>query len=244
MFKVGKVYYLNTMPLFYKFEDPSIELVEGHPSQLVQLLREGKIHAGIVSSVEYLLNPNLYRIIPNLSISSKEKVCSVMLFSKKPLDNVEKVYITPASLTSKYLCFYVLEQIHKLKPIYTNVREEADALLLIGDEALEIKKSNSYPYAYDLAQEWFKVHRLPFVFALFLVRSDAPTFLDEKIRELAFVSMDAFFRNLEEGKIKVNGYSTEELKEYFTECLNNSLGKEELLSLEIFSKFLGSFLST
>jgi hypothetical protein len=29
MFKVGKVSYLNTVPLFYRFEDPMIELVEG-----------------------------------------------------------------------------------------------------------------------------------------------------------------------------------------------------------------------
>jgi len=32
MFKVGKVSYLNTVPLFYRFEDLKIELVEGEPS--------------------------------------------------------------------------------------------------------------------------------------------------------------------------------------------------------------------
>jgi hypothetical protein len=42
MFKVGKVSYLNTVPMFYCFEDPMIELVEGEPSYLVSLLRDGK----------------------------------------------------------------------------------------------------------------------------------------------------------------------------------------------------------
>ncbi|WP_448584423.1 menaquinone biosynthesis protein [Thermocrinis sp.] len=238
MFKIGKVSYLNTLPLFYKFEDPKIELIEGHPSELVSLLRSGKIQAGIVSSVEYMFHPDQYRIISNLSISSKERVCSVAIFSNKPLEEAKKVYLTPLSLTSKYLCFYILEEIYKLSPSYTENREEADALLFIGDEALSIKSQNKYPYTYDLAQEWFKVHKLPFVFALFLVRSDAPHYLDELIKNLASLSLETFYKDLEEGKIEIDGYSKEELKEYFTECLSNSLGEKELLSMEIFKRFL------
>ena len=238
MFKIGKVSYLNTLPLFYKFRDPRIELVEGHPSQLVSLLREGKIQAGIVSSVEYLLRPDQYRIIPNISISSRERACSVAIFSTKPLVELKKVYLTPASLTSKYLCFYVLEEIYKLNPIYTENKEEADAFLLIGDEALSAKAQKLYPYIYDLAQEWFKVHKLPFVFALFLVRSDTPQYLDELIENLVSFSLEAFYKDLEEGKIEIEGYSKEELREYLTECLSNSLGERELLSLDIFKRFL------
>jgi chorismate dehydratase len=83
MFKVGKVSYLNTVPLFYRFEDPKIELVEGEPSYLVSLLKDGKIHAGIVSSVEYLFNRSQYRVVPGLCIASKQRVCSVLLFSRK-----------------------------------------------------------------------------------------------------------------------------------------------------------------
>ena len=54
MIKVGKVSYLNTMPLFYKCDGSETVLVEGHPSELVDRLRKGEIKAGIVSSVEYL----------------------------------------------------------------------------------------------------------------------------------------------------------------------------------------------
>ncbi|WP_448588522.1 menaquinone biosynthesis protein [Thermocrinis sp.] len=238
MYKIGKVSYLNTLPLFYKFTDPELELVEGHPSHLVSLLRKGEIQAGIVSSVEYILHPELYRIVPDVSISSKEKVCSVLLFSHKPIEGVKKIYLTPASLTSKYLCFYLLEEIHQLKPIYTENREEADALLLIGDEALSTKRKGKYAYTYDLAQEWYKLHKLPFVFALFLVRKEMPEDLDRRIRELCLVSIEAFYKDLKEGKVKVEGYSQEELEEYFGECLNNSFGRDEMLSLEIFKKFI------
>ncbi|WP_333784138.1 menaquinone biosynthesis protein [Thermocrinis sp.] len=240
MFKVGKVSYLNTLPLFYKFEDPRVELVEGHPSELVNLLRIGKIQAGIVSSVEYLFHPHRYRIIPDVSISSKEKVCSVAILSKKPIQEIKKVHLTPASLTSKYLCFYILEEVYKLRPLYTKNRKEAEALLLIGDEALLAKKQGKYPYIYDLAQEWYKVHKLPFVFALFLVRSDTPNQLDEIIKNLVSISLKVFYTDLKEGKVDISGYSRKELEEYFTECLNNSFGERELLSMNIFKKFLES----
>jgi chorismate dehydratase len=140
MFKVGKVSYLNTVPLFYRFEDPKIEFVDGEPSYLVSLLRDGKIHAGIVSSVEYLFNRSQYRVVSGLCVASKQRVCSVLLLSKRPMLEIKRVYLTPASLTSKILCKHLLEDVYKIKPEYVESRESADALLLIGDDALYGKK--------------------------------------------------------------------------------------------------------
>ncbi|HIQ31291.1 MAG TPA: hypothetical protein EYH49_03905, partial [Aquifex aeolicus] len=65
--RVGKVSYLNAMPLFYSLR--GFEIVEGHPSYLVKLLRSGEIDAGIVSSVEYFFNPQDYYVLPDISIS-------------------------------------------------------------------------------------------------------------------------------------------------------------------------------
>ncbi len=238
MYRIGKVSYLNTLPLFYRWSDAEMELVEGHPSYLVELLRKGEIQAGIVSSVEYLLNPQDYVYVPKVSISSREKVCSVLLFSKKPAHAIKTLYLTPASLTSKHLCVYVLEEIYRAEPQTTPDPNHADALLLIGDDALRLNRLNKYPYVYDLAYEWYRVHGLPFVFALFLVRKEYSPVLLEKIEKLCRVSVDVFFEDLKDGKISSEGYTREELREYFTECLSNDLGEQELLSLEIFREFL------
>lgn len=240
MIKVGKVAYLNTMPLFYKWEDQNIQLVYGHPSELALKLRKGDIQAGIVSSVEYLINPNIYSYVSDISISSKEYACSVLIFSKVPLAEVKRVYLTPNSLTSKYLSVYVLEEVYGLKPIYTEERQGADSLLLIGDEALLEKKRGKFPYIYDLGHEWYKKHKLPFVFALFIVRKDAPQWLAQRIGELCSSSKEFFFKDLMQGKIELGGFEREELVEYFTKCLHNGLGEKELTSLEIFMKFLDS----
>ncbi|MGC8852710.1 MAG: menaquinone biosynthesis protein [Hydrogenobacter sp.] len=240
MIKVGRVAYLNTLPLFYKWEDSNIQLVYGHPSELALMLRRGDIQAGIVSSAEYLMNPHIYTYVPDISISSKEYVCSVLLFSQVPIAQVKKVYLTPNSITSRYLSIYVLEEIYRIKPIYTEDKKSADCLLLIGDEALLEKKKGTFPYIYDLGYEWYKKHKLPFVFALFIVRKDAPIWLAQRIGELCSLSKESFFNDLMQRKIEIEGFEWEELVEYFTKCLHNGLGEKELTSLEIFMKFLDS----
>jgi Predicted periplasmic solute-binding protein len=234
MFKVGKVSYLNTIPLFYRFEDPMIELVEGEPSYLVSLLRDEKIQAGIVSSVEYLFNRSQYRVASGLCIASKQRVCSVLLLSRRPLLEIKSVYLTPASLTSKILCKHLLEDVYKLKPEYVESRESADALMLIGDDALYEKKLGKFEYVYDLAEEWHKVYSLPFVFALFLVRKDADPSLDRLIEELALRSIKAFYEDFAQGRLEVEGFSRDEVKDYFYHCIDYFLDEEKERSLELF----------
>jgi len=222
MFRVGQVSYLNTVPLFYKLV--SFEIVKGVPSKLVKLLRKGEIQAGIVSSVELFFNPEKYYVLPDISISSKGRVCSVKLFSKKPICEIERVSITNASLTSRYLLHYIME-----KKFNKEIFEvpEGDAKLLIGDEAMEMDR---YPFIYDLGKEWYEIHRLPFVFALFLVRRDADLdkarLLLKEVRE----SVKAFF---EEFPREFRDYEY-----YFKDCIDYSLKEEHLKALDIFFNYL------
>ncbi len=175
-----------------------------------------------------------YRVVSGLCIASKQKVCSVLLFSKRPMLEIKRVYLTPASLTSKILCKYLLEDVYKLKPQYVESRESADALLLIGDEALYEKRLGRFEYVYDLAEEWHKVYGLPFVFALFLVRKDADPSLDRLIEELALKSIKVFYEDFAQGKVEVEGFSRDELKDYFYHCIDYFLDEEKERSLELF----------
>ncbi len=222
MLRVGRVSYKNTIPLFYKLS--GFEVVEGVPAHLVKLLREGKIDAGIVSSAEYFFNPDKYLILPDVSISSRGRVCSVKLFSRVPLENVKSVKLSKASLTSRYLLFYIFEEKLGYVP---EESEDAEALMLIGDEALEVR---DYPYTYDLAEEWFKMHGLPFVFALFLVRKEADLKEVKKLHEGIKRSLERFFKDLAEGEVSEDFY--------FTECIDYSLKEEHLKSLSLFFEYL------
>ena len=222
MLRVGRVSYKNTIPLFYKLE--GFEIVEGVPSYLVKLLREGKIDAGIVSSAEYFFNADKYLILPDISISSKGRVCSVKLFSRVPFEEIKSVNLSEASLTSRYLLFYLFEKKLGYVP---KESKEAEALMLIGDEALQ---KRNFPYIYDLAEEWFKLHGLPFVFALFLVRKEASTEEVKKLYGGIKRSLKEFFKDLTGGRVSENFY--------FTECIDYSLGEEHLKSLKLFFEYL------
>ena len=238
MISVVKVSYLNTLPLFYRWVNSKVNLVEGHPSELVKKLREGHIQAGIVSSVEFLLYPENYRVVPDVSISSKEKACSVLIFSKKPLEFIESLYLTPASMTSKLLALYIVKEVYKNNPNIVQAKDDADALMLIGDEAIREKASNRWQYVYDLGEEWFRLYGLPFVFALFLVRRDAPEWLEGFIWEQCKRSKEEFFKDLKEGNLQVHSYGQEYIKDYFTLCLDYGLNQGAWRSLEIFKEIL------
>ena len=238
MISVGKVSYLNTLPLFYRWDNSKVSLVEGYPSELVKKLREGHIQAGIVSSVEFLLYPENYRVVPDVSISSKEKACSVLIFSKKPLEFIESLYLTPASMTSKLLALYIVKEVYKNNPNIVQDKDDADALMLIGDEAIKEKSSNTWQYVYDLGKEWFSLYGLPFVFALFLVRRDAPELLDSLIEEQCKRSKEEFFQDLKKGRLELQGYDYNRLKDYFTSCLDYGLDRKAWKSLEIFKEIL------
>jgi len=220
--KVGKVSFSNTTPLFYSLE--GFEIVEGVPSELVLKLRKGEIGAGIVSSVEYFFNPDLYYILPDISISSRGRVCSVKLFSRKPITEVSGIRITKASITSRYLLYYIFERKYNL-PVPPE-RENGEAMLLIGDEAMEVQ---DYPFVYDLGKEWYDLHGLPFVFALFLVRRD----VDPKEARILYTKVKESLR-----KFYTCGLEREERIYYFKECIDYSLGEEHLKALDLFFGYL------
>ncbi len=238
MIKIGKVSYLNTMPLFYRWEGSEVSFIEGSPSELVDLLRKGEIQAGIVSSIEYLMNGKDYLLVPNVCIASKERACSVLLFSKKPIEALESIYLTSESLTSKELALYVINHIYGGRPKIEKDKNRAEAIMLIGDKALKENLYRTWPYVYDLGEEWFKHHKLPFVFALFLVRKDAPQWLCSYIAEQCERSKAYFFENLYKGNISVEGFSQEFLLEYFTSCMKYDLDEEAITSLKLFNEFL------
>ena len=229
MLRVGKVSYSNTLPLFYSLK--GFDLIEGHPSELAKKLREGEIDAGIVSSAEYFFNPEGYLVLPEISISSRGKVCSVLLLSKKPIEDVTSVRITPSSLTSRYLLSYLLKEVYGTNPQEVTQRE--DALLSIGDEALKLKEN--YDYTYDLGEEWFKHTGLPFVFALFLVRKDAPSGRVKELYKGIKTSLKTFFSELESGRLDLG---EDFLKHYLSECIDYGLGEEHIRSLMEFFRFM------
>lgn len=175
MLKIGQIDYANVYPIFYQLGLlDRYKLVKGVPSFLNSAIREGGIDAGFCSCIEYARNPEQYYVIPNISISGIDCVKSVMLFSKKPIEELgsTEIFLTGESGTSIVLFEILMREKYKMNPVFTRDNADADACVLIGDQALFSTYNGDWPYVYDLCTLWREFTGLPFVFALWIVRKD------------------------------------------------------------------------
>lgn len=184
--RIGKISYANVWPIFYMLEKEadcsSYEFIEGVPSALNRMLRQGMIDISPSSSIEYLKNPALYDIIENHSIDSNGPVGSVLLFSNKPIEELEgeTILTTAQSETSvallQIICgkFYGLtcRYLQTAEPIGKTINAHA-ACLLIGDDALTQAMKWPDLRIYDLGQLWKEHTGLPFTYALWLIRKES-----------------------------------------------------------------------
>ncbi|MFQ6044012.1 MAG: menaquinone biosynthetic enzyme MqnA/MqnD family protein, partial [Candidatus Poribacteria bacterium] len=172
--KIGAVPYLNAKPLIYTLpgDDPNFQLSTAVPSQLADQLQSGHLDVALIPSIEYLRGKD-YRIIPNISISSHGIVRSVKLFSKVPIEKLQRVALDTSSRTSRALLKILLAEKYGLYPEYTSYTHrtpihnaDADAVLLIGDAAMQQSEENLYTL--DLGEEWHSMTDMPFVYALWV----------------------------------------------------------------------------
>jgi chorismate dehydratase len=222
----------------------NIQRIYGYPSEINRLLREQIIDVAPISSAEYLDNSENYLILPDLSISGKNKVVSVALFSNIPIKNVKRVYLSTQSKTSRLLTKVILRKFFGLDVEYLDLKDiseikKDDAVLLIGDDA--IRYLNNFRYYYDLAEVWYRETKLPFVFALWCVNKKAIKDKEKEIvsfYELILESRNKFFANIENHLNKIDvGISREFLMKYL-QSLDYSLSNEHKASLELFNKLL------
>ncbi len=154
------------------------KLVEGIPTQLNRMLYEGSVDVSPSSSIEYAMNPGRYILFPDLSITSRTRVMSILLESKIPIEELadKVVALTTASATSVVLLRVLLEVRYGLSPRYIlyeqgieDPSEQADAMLTIGDLAIRRAVASTFAHQYDLGQLWHEFTGLPFVFALWQI---------------------------------------------------------------------------
>ena len=182
MLKLGHIIYSNCFPPHSAIVTGQVpfpfKLVEGIPTQLNRMLYEGKIDVSPSSSIEYAMNLGRYLIFPGLSITSKNRVMSILLESRVPINELDKkvVALTTASATSVVLLRILLELQYELDPGYILYEQgvddpanRADAMLTIGDLAITKPETPGFTYRYDLGDLWHRFTGLPFVFALWHV---------------------------------------------------------------------------
>ncbi len=173
--RVGSVPYLNAGPLTRGLED---QIVLAPPSRLAELLREDKLDAALVSVTEVLFNDR-YQILDGIAVASLGEVKSVFLAHRRPLEETSEILCDPASLTSVNLLKVLLGE-RGFKPEFAplpNYQDAAfhDAVLLIGDPALNFIRAPREHQIWDLGAAWFELTGLPFVYAVWALRREVDT---------------------------------------------------------------------
>src|SRR4051794_12125903 len=161
--KLGRISYVNMAPVFYRV-DAEVEEVQGVPTELNRLLVAGELDTAPISSIEYARNADKLRLLPRLCVASEGAVDSIQLVTKKPLEQVRVVAVTPESATSVVLTKVLLPDAGQV-PLAAYETGDADAKLLIGDAALKSAFEDPTPH-YDLGRLWLERTGLPMVFAV------------------------------------------------------------------------------
>lgn len=197
---VGKISYVNTAPFFYDWPEMEFPLVPGVPRELAQMALEGKIVAAALPIVECWKMEDLFAPLGTWGIVAKQKCESVLVFSRRPFSELNNTIIgvTQESSTSIVLCD-VLQRCRYNNNIHLRrgFHPTDEAILVIGDEALQLFQAGrqSWPYVTDLAAEWWDWHKLPFVFARWVIkRNDLP--LENSLWRVVQSSLSAGRRSL------------------------------------------------
>jgi chorismate dehydratase len=181
--------YLNSAPLVYSFTQGFLRkrydfIGDEAPSRCAEMLRAGECEIALIPVIELQRIPGL-RIAPEIAVASKKRVRSVLIASRRPLEEVRRLTLDPASRTSQTLVKILFLRRYGFLPEcaeramgpLVEVRklfDDADAALVIGDPAMRLEASASGLdlKIYDLAEEWRAMTGLPFVFAVWAARQD------------------------------------------------------------------------
>lgn len=194
--RISAISYLNTAPLMWDFEHGDagshFEISYTIPSACARALADGSADIGIIPAAAYTQIPGL-QILPDVAIASRQAVRSILLVSKVPVEKIRSVALDESSMTSVALAKLLLQwlglnpQYDSMQPDIEKMLATHDAGLLIGDPALQVDRTRYCTL--DLAEEWIRVTRKPFVFAFWAVRGEALKESDPVI------DLPAIFRN-------------------------------------------------
>ena len=232
------------------------------PSESVKALQKGIALAAAVPVGGLSVLKGMVVPAGNFGIAAKEKSLSVLFFSDRPFWEIkapDRVYITDESVSSVRLLYLLLgyQQGFDGIPYVSGEIEKANGELIIGDKALRKMRlkqgmpsnkrfglpDSGFNYVTDMASEWYAVHNLPFVFARWVIRKDAPKKMLKALEDWL-----AEFKERENELVKNAvpnaaenlGVPHEDIEAYF-HVIRRTLNDEDLAGQELFLQELEKY---
>jgi chorismate dehydratase len=247
--RISAISFLNTAPLMWDLERKPIgqEFEIGYtvPSACADQLRAGEADIGIIPAAEYARIPGLV-ILPDVAIAARGPVRSILLVSKKPIEEIRTVAADTNSRTTIALAQLLFRKwwggerdFTPMAPQLDDMLAACDAAVIIGDTALKVDRTR---YAtYDLAEEWQRLTGKPFVFAVWAVRMAA-------LHEMrSGLDLGAIFRDSRDHGTQATSIATiarewsprlqlpeSDIAAYLTENIHYALDADAISGLELF----------
>ena len=184
--RIGHINFLNVLPLNYFYSTIGAKffsLTMGVPAFVNAQMKSGLLDVSLMSSIEFARQSRNLVMLPKICIRAEGDVTSIILLSRKPIDELdgERVAITSKSATAHCLLKIILAESYNLKPNYVvenlsvekPIPDDSTAALFIGDEALYLHLHRRADFLYyDLGNEWQKLTGKQMVYAVWAARKD------------------------------------------------------------------------
>jgi chorismate dehydratase len=246
--RIGLVRYLNAKPLYDGLNQllPEAAFITDLPSRLAMRLQAGDLDVALIPSVEFLRSGQKlgYIAMPSVSIAAAGPVRSVKLLSHVDFPQIRRLAMDEGSRTSQALCRVWLHGVHGVLPreieeLPIGVPPEestADAVLVIGDRAMRLPEAE-FRHVVDMGKAWNQWTGLPFVFAVWAVRPQGVSDLDElslkliQCRDMGLKNVS----NIAAANAGLYNLSVDEIVYYLTQQLSYDFGEAEIAGLRLFA---------
>ena len=244
LLKISAVSYLNTFPFVYGIQKSGFlsdyRLDLDVPSVCAEKLRSGEVDIALIPVGALTASPS-FEFITDFCIGAVSKVRTVLLLSRKPLDEIKEIGLDWDSKTSVRLVQVLTKHHWKINPAWKSlgpgqvaVETESDAVVAIGDKTFKLVRQ--YPYCYDLAEEWISFTGLPFVFAAWVTLKPMPQTAIESLNKALEFGVNHITGTLEYFKDRLP--EGEDCKSYLEHNISYQFNDEKKKGLDLFLSYL------
>ncbi|HCA39931.1 MAG: menaquinone biosynthesis protein [Phycisphaerales bacterium] len=238
--RVGVVSFLNARPLVAGLESlANWSITSAPPSALIDLLAADEVDLALCSSVDLLTAPFEVAWLASTPLACRGATRTVRLFSHQPIDTLRTIHCDTDSHTSVALLRILLAEFWNVEVELVDLHDPRpiEAKLLIGDKVVgEELTPEAWPVQVDLGEAWLSHTSLPFVFAVWMGRSDraeclerAGRVIDRQLRLNRHRLQEIIAR-----EASMLGWSRSDASDYLTDHIRYHFGAAELDGLILF----------
>jgi chorismate dehydratase len=237
---VAAVSYLNTIPFLYGLrhsDELAVDFVLSPPAGCTEAFNSRRADVALVpvGGLPAITEPD-FDIVTPWCIGADGPVRTVVMISPSPLKAIRRVWLDSHSNTSVALARLLAARHWHIAPEWLplddysrlDAPDPGDAFVLIGDKVFE--HEGRFAHSRDLAEEWEKYTRLPFVFAVWVARKSVSGEIVGALESALTLGVERVWEAILESEYADRPYAYE----YLTRNIDYFFDEQKRLALQRF----------